>query len=293
MPPTYTTARSWDGRPANASAKAPRKLTEMWYVTTDTPGTISGKIAIEVLGAVESIFIGTSHPEWAYALVTSFDPQPDPDDPSTFNVTIQYEEPVPQPGTVHGTSGGSTAPAEPTARAPEVSTGYRLEPEYRLVDLDGVGFRNPAGDMFEDVPPRSRGIGIIKFVKYYASWNDYLGLLMLDTVNLTTWNSKPADTCKITGIDAAAQTEKGRVFWKVAFVVEFKPEKWIPLKVLNAGRRVWQIIDGVGRPVPVTDIYGRDHSGVVLLDTDGSELEGGVETYTSFRMNNRFEFNSL
>lgn len=284
----------WSDRTATVSAAGGRKLLRVFDVrlvddVTGEPYMSNGPAAVELLG----IFIADPHPDWASALCTSIEPAPDGEDPSNWVVKVQYEEPVPLPGEVAGAAGGGgghgQTPSEPTARDPKISVSYRLEPVYERKDLDGKAFNNGAGDPLEDVPARYAVVGLIRFTIYKATYDFAAGVALMDKTNAAAWRGFGARTLKIAGVNANRVTERGRSFWEIEFLIEYyRDNDWTRVLVLNAGRR---FKDAAGKLVNVSDFYGKNSSGIELLELNGTILfNRAVPTYISFRVRETADF---
>lgn len=311
--PSFTAHESPDGLTARVSARAGRSLVRSFEVESDDPANTTGRDVIEALGSLFGIFIGVPHPDWVYATCEDIDPGvPDRDDPRLWRARVTYTEPVAVPGTLTGTTlpppgpppppppppPPGTAPA-PAARPPLVSVGYRKVEVYRTQDLDGKRLVNAAGDPLEDVPPQYRGLAAIQYTRWLdpGAWSVATGVLLVGKVNLFAWQGLAADTLMIDGIESQQKTERGWAFWEVKFTILHDPEKWIPTKLVNAGRRAYT--RGLPRePKTLLPVLGT--TGQVLLNSVGWQWREGVPPAgdgdpvpLEFRFHDRIDFAGL
>lgn len=300
--PTYAWEERWDNRPASTDYKAGQKLQRAFWVTTDTP-TISGGHAIAALAILAGVYKGTVHPSYPYAVCTNVSASIHPDDPFRWDVTAQYEEPAPQPGSPLSTPGGEGEPPEqgggdPTDWAPKLKMSYRREEEWKHEDLtpeeaDGPKkFVNAAGDPFENPPPHHESITVITMTNNYPAWNNYLGSLYYNKVNDEEWSGFPAGTAKIVGCEATAVTKKGYVYWEVSWTIEIDLDGWDPVKVLQIG---WNYLASPGAVrTRVVDGYNQPSASPRLLKANGQLLgESERPVYAEFLMHEGISFDGI
>lgn len=280
--PTYAAFYDWKERGASVSATSGRRLREQVEVTTDDPANTTAKMVIEYLGTAEGIFIGLQHPTWPFAILTEFgEATPHEEHPGLWIVPLLFEEPRPVPGTLAGPVGPPPPPVPPpppgTPPAPNdrpalQTLGYRRVEVYDTADLDGEPINNIVGDLLEDPPPRFRSLSVIGYTRWFATWNVGLGIALHNKVNLHAWNGLAADTVLIDGVEAKPMTQSGYSFWEVNFTLVHDPEKWIPTKLVNSGRRAY-LRGGPYDPENLLPVL--DTSTVVLLNADGERWVPG------------------
>lgn len=299
--PIFYVDESFDGRPVSTDVRSGRRLERQFYVRTDTPDvTWSGVVAASVLGnagimaanGYDPVYIGTPHPEWSAAFCSSIAPSPDPDDPSTFLIKVQYEEAPLQPGQIYGTApstGRPASPPEPEDQPPDVSLVFRSEQEFQFTDLDGKALKNTAGQPIQNPPPVLVPRAQLRFTVKKSDWHENIGLYIIGGVNNAEWRGRAKDTNLITGVEAKPNSKKGRAWWEITYTIEYNTKKWIPTQILNVGR-MQKLEDGT--VVVATDGTGRGGGTVErFLDADGLVSETPI--YLDFRFYKRVDFNSL
>ncbi|CAN5417847.1 hypothetical protein BH11PLA2_BH11PLA2_32430 [soil metagenome] len=288
MATTFNFNELWAGRPFTVRARQGRKLQSVYVceVVYGTPADLVDDPATslevgEAFAAEFGIYIGTPHAEWPAAWCVGIDPRCDEESPTNFTITVDFAEPDPAAVSEPGADGGTNP--EPNDRPPDISVDYRLEPYYDLKDATvpvAKVYRNKAGDLLENVPPKYKTITVLKWTRFYDSWSHTLGASVVNKCNNATWATYSTGEARITGASAKLVNEKGRICWQVDWTVEVDTlDAWVPTLVLNIGRNV--LVGGV--KTALKDPEGRTLAIPVLLDNSGAELgAAAAPTYCDF-----------
>jgi hypothetical protein len=310
--PTFTFHEHFDGRPASASTRSGRRLTRRWECVASE--IVDGVAVISALTAEEGVYFGASHPSWAPALCSDLTAEPDGEDYYTWMVTAEYEEPLSLPGFVPGMPGGGAVggqpgeggsgtpyePPRPEDRPTYFSIGARKEPKYFTSDLDNLPLVNAVGDPLEDVPPVYYPIVLVNAKKFYATWSIDLTIACFGRVNQDEWLGYDPYTWLIESCHATPKTQGPYSYWEVDFDLAYNEDKWVPTKLLNAGRRYFRevLVDGGGFETvktAIVDQMGKELPGLHALKADGTDViaPGDPPVTLDFRFYRLVNFNGL
>ena len=308
MPTITFTTDSWDGIEGGASAASGRDLMRVVEYTTDDPAATSVPTVVNAAGTQLNLYIGRPHPDYALCRCVTIKSKADPEDPHYGTLTADFKEPKVPPGALWGGAPPPPGvppppgPAEPADQPPVISIDARKLPQYYRADLDDKPYLNTANDPMEDVPPRNDNLGVIQFSRKFDAWSTATSVFAAGSVNLAAWNGYAADTLLLEACPAKSVTERGRSFWEVSFTIVYNPKKWIPTKLLSAGRTEFIVKAGVVtvEKGKILDYYGNEKPGLSLLSAAGNHtvrdaagvITGFVTTpaYVLFRDYNRISF---
>ncbi|MCS7159475.1 MAG: hypothetical protein RMJ19_03295 [Gemmatales bacterium] len=272
------------------------QITESYHVITDS------MISVPEAAAAVGIPLGTPHPNAPTLYAVEIQPQLVQrlaGQGQLWQVDVIYKLPSPRETGGHnqsqpsGGGGYSGSSHNPVDWPMELSISARKEERALAHDKSNPPkpITNSAGCPIDPPLTTSVTIAIIRFTKYYPpGFNPITKLSAIyNKVNSLPWNGFAAKTLLVTDMKANFERVNNFWVWKVEYQLEYKEDKWNPVKVLDHGP--WYLLPDGSKKLAV-DSDGNPLSDI-LLDGHGRPLpKNAPPVYLSFQMYDEIDFAS-
>lgn len=264
--------------------KGVRTTTRKFLVTTDLADP-------ENLAIAAIPVLRYSHHPTDYGILALGATATRPDDTTlgVFIVTVDYTSDPFGKGQQGSDPSQSDQSVTPTARPWVITYGSVhvdkvLGPQDRSATPKDVV--NSSRQAFEPpiMTPHSHLLITIKAYKDPATYNPAsLQSLYQGTINQSGWQGYDPETLRCNELGATSIFDQGQYYWEVNLVIEYNPQRWNPIKVLDQGCVALPSLAPGTQPEPILDKKGNPITTPVPLDGNGQRLAAGADlVYLSF-----------
>lgn len=243
------------------------KIYERDYYGTTNQNATEGEVeALLAAATTTTLAIGDPHPDDAQAFITELVVEADDDNRKHFNIQATWER----------LQGGSTPPAAPLDRDPEIRWGNESDLRPIFKDFSSPQAKpivNSAGERFDELLTREFGELTLSYVVNVAA-ADFDVAVMTEYQHVI--NDAPFDVdgytvgtgkAKLEITDAPKITEGATTYYRVSYFFRFKKDGWNPTKVLDVGYNQLDLFQN--KLFPITDTDGMPIRTPYPLDGSG------------------------
>lgn len=257
----------------------------------DTPITVRTALAASSF----SIALLDAYPGDSLALVKNIDVTRSQEDPLIWNVNVTYDSVFEIPPT--------DMVENPLLRPAIWEFSFEKYSKAVREDLNFGPIENSAGTPYEPPLEVAYSLPLIKITVNKSTWDYTTVSQCQDACNDAEWQSFPANTVLIRGVEARKMFENNVSFWQLVWTLAIKSEDtvggpWRPTKVLDQGYYHLENVGTEEDPDEVQlinrDRYGQPLPHPVLLDGEGGKLEtGGTPVFNEFYLVREVDFTTL
>ena len=125
----------------------------------------------------------------------------------------------------------------PLKRPADIGWGFSRHSRSLFRDVDNKPVLNSAGDFFDPPPEIDDSRPVLTISRNEGGFDASRAIEYQDAVNSDSFFGFSPGQVKVASISSQRQIENNIVFWKTTYEFEMRQDKWVPLEILDVGKR--------------------------------------------------------